>query len=215
LSELLTKVGLPRSTYYERLSKTNKTDKYAQLKEFIIKAYYDSNSTYGYRRIWKESLKVGFKNSPETIRHLMTELNLKVVIFSKHTSGYCSYKGSIGKVAPNIIKQKFNEVEPLKVLHTDVTQIRLRKDKWGYISAVLDQASGEILSYSISSTPNKLLILDTLEKLKQNIDSSLKPILHSDQGWHYQLKYYRDALKAMGIKQSMSRKGNCHDNAPY
>jgi len=84
----------------------------------------------------------------------------------------------------------------------------------GYISAVPDQDSDEILSYSINLSPNKLLILDTLEKLKQNIDSSLKPILHSDQGWHYQLKYYRDALKTMDIEQSMSRKGNCHDNAP-
>lgn len=121
----------------------------------------------------------------------MTKLKLKVVIFSKHTSGYCSYKGNLGKIAPNALKQKFTETEPLKVLHTDVTQIRLRKDKWGYISAVLDQASGEILSYSISLSPNKLLILDTLEKLKQNIVPSLKPILHSDQGLHYQLKYYR------------------------
>lgn len=214
MNELLTKVSLPRSTYYERLSKTYKTDKYAQLKEFIVKTYHDSNSTYGYRRIWKESLKVGFKNSPETIRHLMTKLKLKVVIFSKHTSGYCSYKGNLGKIAPSTIKQKFTETEPLKVLHTDVTQIRLHKDKWGYISAVLDQASGKILSYSISLSPNKLLILDTLEKLKQNIVPSLKPILHSDQGWHYQLKYYRDTLKTMGIEQSMSRKGNCHDNAP-
>lgn len=144
----------------------------------------------------------------------MTKLKLKVVIFSKHTSGYCSYKGNLGKIAPNTLKQKFTETEPLKVLHTEVTQIRLRKDKWGYISAVLDQASGEILSYSISLSPNKLLILDTLEKLKQNIVPSLKPILHSDQGWHYQLKYYRDTLKTMGIEQSMSRKGNCHDNAP-
>ncbi|CAJ1192507.1 IS3 family transposase IS1223 [Companilactobacillus paralimentarius] len=164
MNELLTKVDLPRSTYYERLSKTDKTDKYAQLKDFIVKTYHDSNSTYGYRRIWKESLKVGFKNSPETIRHLMTKLKLKVVIFSKHTSGYCSYRGNLGKIVPNTIKQKFTETEPLKVLHTDVTQIRLRKDKWGYISAVLDQASGEILSYSISLSPNKLLILDTLEK---------------------------------------------------
>jgi hypothetical protein len=77
LNELLIKVNLPRSTYYERLSKTDKTDKYAQLNEFIVKTYHDSNSTYGYRRIWKESLKVGFKNSPETIRHLMTKLKLK------------------------------------------------------------------------------------------------------------------------------------------
>nr|WP_243679012.1 hypothetical protein [Limosilactobacillus reuteri] len=87
----------------------------------------------------------------------MTKLKLKVVIFSKHTSGYCSYKGNLGKIAPNTLKQKFTETEPLKVLHTDVTQIRLRKDKWGYISAVLDQASGEILSYSISLSPNKLI----------------------------------------------------------
>lgn len=184
------------------------------MKEFITQTYYDSNSTYGYRRIWKRSLKAGFKNSPDTVRRLMGKLNLKVTIYSRHTSGYSSFKGNIGKKAPNILKQEFKETEPLKVLHTDVTQVRLQKGKWGYISAVLDQASGEILSYSVSSSPNELMIKDTLDKLKQNIDPSLNPILHSDQGWHYQLKYYRDILKEMNIKQSMSRKGNCHDNAP-
>ncbi|GEO57254.1 IS3 family transposase [Companilactobacillus bobalius] len=136
MNDLLTKIDLPRSAYYERLSKT---DKYAQLKEFIVKTYHDSNSTYGYRRIWKESLKVGFKNSLETIRYLMTKLKLKVVIFTKYISGYCSYKGNLGKLTPNTIKQKFIETELLKVLHTDVAQIRLRKDKWGlYYPAMLD-----------------------------------------------------------------------------
>lgn len=115
----------------------------------------------------------------------MGELNIKVTIYSRHTSGYSSYKGNIGKKAPNILKQEFKETKPLKVLHTDVTQVRLQKGKWGYISAVLDQASGEILSHSVSSSPNELMIKDTLDKLKK-----------------------------MNIKQSMSRKGNCHDNAP-
>lgn len=79
----------------------------------------------------------------------MGELNIKVTIYSRHTSGYSSYKGNIGKKAPNILKQEFKETKPLKVLHTDVTQVRLQKGKWGvYFRCLGSSQRRNIVSFS-------------------------------------------------------------------
>lgn len=144
----------------------------------------------------------------------MSDLGLKVVIYSKRTSVYSSYKGNVGRVAPNIVNQSFDAKSPLTVLHTDVTQVRLGNGKWGYISAITDEASREVLAAIVSASPNKTLIKDTLDELAKHLPEGYKPILHSDQGWQYQISEYQTRLKKMGIIQSMSRKGNCLDNAP-
>lgn len=141
-------------------------------------------------------------------------MGLKVSIYSKHTSKYSSYKGKVGKIAPNVLNQNFDAKQPLTVFHTDVTQIRLYNGNWGYISAITDEASKEVIAAIVSSSPNKVMIRDTLDKLESQLSTDSEPILHSDQGWQYQIPYYQMRLKKMGIKQSMSRKGNCHDNAP-
>ena len=78
----------------------------------------------------------------------MGKLNLKVTIYSRHTSGYSSFRGNIGKKAPNILKQEFKETEPLKVLHTDVTQVRLQKGKWGYIRCLGPSQRRNIILFS-------------------------------------------------------------------
>lgn len=144
----------------------------------------------------------------------MSAMGLKVSIYSKHTSKYSSYKGKVGKIAPNVLNQNFDAKQPLTVFHTDVTQIRLYNGNWGYISAITDEASKEVIAAIVSSSPNKVMIRDTLDKLESQLSTDSEPILHSDQGWQYQIPYYQMRLKKMGIKQSMSRKGNCHDNAP-
>lgn len=144
----------------------------------------------------------------------MSAMGLKVSIYSKHTSKYSSYKGKVGKIAPNVLNQNFDAKQPLTVFHTDVTQIRLYNGNWGYISAITDEASKEVIAAIVSSSPNKAMIRDTLDKLESQLSTDSEPILHSDQGWQYQIPYYQMRLKKMGIKQSMSRKGNCHDNAP-
>lgn len=144
----------------------------------------------------------------------MSAMGLKVSIYSKHTSKYSSYKGEVGKIAPNVLNQKFDAKQPLTVFHTDVTQLRLYNGNWGYISVITDEASKEVMAAVVSSSPNKAMIRDTLDAFESRLSIDSEPILHSDQGWQYQIPYYQMRLKEMGIKQSMSRKGNCHDNAP-
>lgn len=212
--KLLKTLSLPRATYYDRLKRDKKPDKYAAIKAFIKKCYYDSKETYGYRRIHDEALKHGWHYAEETIRRLMSALGLKVTIYSKHTAKYRSYKGPVGKVAPNILKQKFDARRPFTVLHTDVTQVRLYSGKWAYISSIKDEASCEVLAAVVSASPNKALIKATLDELQEHLPKGIKPVLHSDQGWQYQMSSYQRRLREMNITQSMSRKGNCHDNAP-
>ncbi|MDK1736641.1 IS3 family transposase [Dellaglioa algida] len=216
LKELLTKFKVKRSTYYDQCYRIdNHVDKYSVAKEMIKSIFDDSRETYGHRRIQIMLDKRNIHLSLTTILKLMNQIGIKNTIYCKHTDKYSSYKGHIGKIAPNIVNQKFNEVLPYHVLHTDVTQIKLQNNKWGYISAVTDEASHEVLALSMSEHPDKALIFDMLNQLKErSLPISLKPIIHSDQGCHYQWNDYQNELKTLNYVQSMSRKGNCLDNAP-
>lgn len=165
--------------------------------------------TYGYRRIWYLSVKNGFTYCQETIRNLMTKLGLKVTLYHRKGERYSSYKGHVGKLVENKLKQQFRAIQPLTVLHTDVTQVRTRRG-WGYISVILDQASKEVISWQVGSHPDAILVEQTLSQLPKGIT----PISHSDQGAVYQREFYQQKLRSMNITPSMSRKGNCLDNAP-
>ena len=94
---------------------------------------------------------------------------------------------------------------------TDITQFEVKGQKL-YLSPVLDLYNGEIVSYSLSKTPDFQLVTDMLRQAFQKIPDLGPLMLHSDQGWHYQMATYRKMLKEKGITQSMSRKGNCYDN---
>jgi len=149
------------------------------------------------------------------VRRLMDELNVQVSLYNRHRNGrYSSYKGTVGKVARNVLHQHSNKTVAFKVLHTDVTLVRLADTKWAYLSAITDEASKEVLAFQVNNSPNSKLIMDTLDELTENIPEGIKPIIHSDQGWHYQLNYYTDKLSEKKFIQSMSRKGSCLDNAP-
>lgn len=99
-------------------------------------------------------------------------------------------------------------------MHTDVTQVKLTNNTWGYISAIMDEASREIITIIITDRADRHQLALTIDDfaLKMPIDS--RPIMHSDQGWQYQHKDYQNAMKELRVTPSMSRKGNCHDNAP-
>lgn len=145
----------------------------------------------------------------------MAALGVQVSLFNRHRNGkYSSYKGRVGKVANNLLKQKFDQALPYQVLHTDVTQVRLANHARAYISSITDEASKEVLAFQISNHPDRHLISDTLNELLTKLPDNAHPIIHSDQGWHYQLGYYTQKLADHHFIQSMSRKGNCHDNAP-
>ena len=125
---------------------------------------------------------------------------------------YHSYKGEVGRVAPNLLERDFSTTTPNEKWVTDVTEFSLFGQKL-YLSPILDLHSSDIVSYSISDRPALSMVMDMARQALAVLPPEAKPILHSDQGWQYQHKQYQKLLKDHGIIQSMSRKGNCLDNA--
>ena len=200
---------MPRSTYYYYVKKAKQPDKYKEIKEKIFNIFHENQGRYGYRRITMELRNNGLCINHKTVQKLMKELNLKCMVRMKK---YRSYKGEIGKIAPNLINRDFKAEAPNRKWTTDITEFSLLGEKV-YLSPILDMYNGEIISYKISDRPVLKQVLDMLDDAFVKIPDDTKLIFHSDQGWQYQHKQYQYRLKKKGIVQSMSRKGNCLDNA--
>ncbi|MEI8199821.1 MAG: IS3 family transposase [Eubacteriales bacterium] len=125
---------------------------------------------------------------------------------------YRSYKGEIGKIAPNLLNRDFQAERPNQKWTTDITEFSLFSRKL-YLSPVLDLYNGEIVSYEILEHPVLQQVTTMLKKAFDKIPDNTLLIFHSDQGWQYQHKTYQKMLSDKGIRQSMSRKGNCLDNS--
>lgn len=115
-------------------------------------------------------------------------------------------------MAENLLNREFEATKPNQKWVTDVTEFHLFGEKL-YLSPILDLCSRDIVSYTLSERPVLSMVTSMLEKAFDEIPDGTNLILHSDQGWHYQHKQYQRMVKAKGIRQSMSRKGNCLDNA--
>jgi putative transposase len=184
-------------------------DKYAELKEVIMQINSENKGRYGYRRITMELHNRGYIINHKTVQRLMKQLQLKCMVRIKK---YKSYRGKVGKIAPHLLQRNFKATEANQKWVTDVTEFSLFGDKL-YLSPILDLYNGEIISYNISSRPTFHQTIDMLQKAFTKIPGETELVLHSDQGWQYQMKRYQHLLKEKGIRQSMSRKGNCLDNA--
>jgi transposase InsO family protein len=209
LVTLLEIAQLPRSTYYYHSKRQDSEDKYAQAKAEITEIYHENKGRYGYRRITDELHKRAIHLNHKTVQRLMKELGLVCRVRMKK---YRSYKGEVGKIADNELNREFRAEKPNQKWVTDVTQFRLFGQKL-YFSPILDLCSGDIVTYTISDRPNLEMVTTMLEQAFLVLPDNTGLLLHSDQGWHYQHKQYRRMLEEKGIRQSMSRKGNCYDNS--
>ena len=140
----------------------------------------------------------------------MRELDLYAVTAKRRK--YSSYKGEVGRTAPNRLKRRFDVKEPDKVWATDVTEFQTGEGKI-YLSPIKDMCTGEIISYDISPSPNMSMVMKMLDTALQNHPDHKGLMIHSDQGFQYQHALFVNRLKENGIVQSMSRKGNCLDNS--
>ena len=201
---------MARSTYYYYLKSLKREDKYKEIKKEISIIYNENKGRYGYRRITLELRKKGYIINHKTVLRLMNFLGLKSIIRKKRR--YSSYKGTIGKVADNLLNRNFKATRPNEKWVTDVTEFKINEEKI-YLSPIIDLYNGEVVSFNISNRPVFKQVIDMLHKAFKTIPNNTNLILHSDQGWQYQMKQYQNLLKEKGIKQSMSRKGNCLDNA--
>ena len=186
-----------------------KADKHASVKEEITAIYHENKGRYGYRRITAALHHRGFFVNHKTVQRLMKELGLVCRVRMKK---YRSYKGEVGKIAPNLLDRDFHADKPNQKWVTDVTEFRLFGEKL-YLSPILDLCSSDLVSYTISERPVLSMVTSMLDQAFAKIPDGTNLILHSDQGWQYQHKQYQRLLREKGIRQSMSRKGNCLDNA--
>lgn len=210
MSLLLKLVGLARSTYYYQLKMMGVADRFAPLKVSIQSLQEVHKGRYGYRRMTAALRNDGQLVNSKTVRRLMAELSLKCTVRPKK---YRSYRGPMsGEASQNTLARQFEADQPNQKWVTDVTEFKVAGEKL-YLSPVLDLYNGEIVAYQTATRPRYALVGDMLEQALKHLPKDAKPMLHSDQGWHYRYPRYRQRLEKAGLKQSMSRKGNCLDNA--
>lgn len=200
--------GLSRSTFYYQAKALQAGDKYAQLKASIQAVYERHKGRYGYRRITAELVRSGQQVNHKTVQRLMNDMALKSLVRLKR---YRSYRGELS-AAPNLLNRQFKAKRPNEKWVTDVTEFNVKGEKL-YLSPVMDLFNGEIVAYEMLERPLFLLVSNMLKKALARLTDRQAPLLHSDQGWHYHMRPYRQQLAERGLTQSMSRKGNCLDNA--
>ncbi len=221
LKDILAVVGFPKATYMywqKRFDREN-PDKY--LEDEITKIHTE-NKDYGYRRVYRELRNRKIFLNKKKVQRIMQKLDLQVMSFTRKSRRYNSYKGNVGKIAPNRINRRFNTSVPHQKITTDTTEFKYYEiDNKGrmvikklYLDPFLDMFNGEILSYSITQTPSAIGILSAQKKaIEITSDCPYKRTFHSDRGWAYQINAYYHTLKENRVFQSMSRKGNCYDNS--
>ena len=209
LACLLQAAGLRRSTFYYHLKALGAADPYAGLKARIGALYARHRGRYGYRRITAALRQAGERVNHKTVHKLMRAQGLKSLVRAKK---YRSYRGQSHHMTANVLARRFQAEGPNQRWVTDVTEFKVGADKL-YLSPVMDLYNGEIVAYETARRPVFALVGAMLKKALARLKPTDRPLLHSDQGWQYQQPHYRRLLAEQGVIQSMSRKGNCLDNA--
>jgi putative transposase len=209
IAGLLKLAQLPRSTFYYQLGLPRRSDKYGELKDTIKTIFERHKGRYGYRRITSAVRQSGHQINHKTVQRLMGLLSLKSLVRPKK---YRSYKGEVGQTAANELQRQFEAEGANQKWVTDVTEFNVAGEKL-YLSPVLDLYNGEIVAFETNRRPVFDMVSSMLKKALAKLQPHERPLLHSDQGWQYRMQAYQRQLQERQLVQSMSRKGNCHDNA--
>jgi len=194
--------------FYYQSKAIQRKDRYVDEKTLISKIFHEHKGRYGYRRIMWALRHLGYRLNHKTVQKLMRELGLKSTVRPKR---YKSYRGEGVKVA-NVLQREFSADKPNQKWVTDVTEFNVQGQRV-YLSPIIDVFNQEVVSYQVKRSAHSPLVMDMLKSALKKLQPSDRPILHSDQGWHYRMGQYRKTLEKHGVTQSMSRKGNCLDNA--
>lgn len=187
-----------------------------------IRTIRDEHENFGYRRIHGELLNRGILVNKKKVQRIIQKLGLQVTSFTRKSRKYSSYKGKVGKIAPNRINRRFNTHIPHQKITADTSEFKYYEVgekgrmiiKKLYLDPFMDMFNSEIISYSISKQHSAQGVMKALnEAIDITNDCPYRRTFHSDRGWTYQMKSYSYTLKANKIFQSMSRKGNCHDSS--
>lgn len=182
--------------------------------QLVSKAYEESRKIYGYRRIqiWIER-EYGIKINHKTVLRLMRKLDIRSIARKKNP--YKQIQNQYGAIHtyPNILKQNFKTQRPNQKWGTDITYIRTQQG-FVYLAIIKDFFDGSILGHAMSRNFSIRMVLQALQVAASNSNSVHGVVLQSDQGPQFQSTAYHSLTSRFGIIPSMSRKGNCLDNAP-
>jgi putative transposase len=215
--------GISRSGYYnyfsseskERREKREKED--LIIKENILKAFNFKRRKKGARQI-KMTLEGQFQITYNLKRIRRVMKKYKIVCPIRRANPYKKMLKATQEhtVLPNLLNREFKQGIPGKVLLTDITYLYFGSGQKAYLSTIKDSSTNEILAYNVSSRMTLDLATDTLVKLMKNkrVKFAEGAFIHSDQGVHYTSPTFQKHARKLGLRQSMSRRGNCWDNAP-
>jgi putative transposase len=209
LAGLLRLAGLARSTFYYQRVGLAAADKYAELKARIREIFNRHKGRYGYRRVTAALRQIGQNVNHKTVQRLMSGMQLRAVVRVKR---FRRFEGNGSHVAPNLLQRDFRARRPHEKWVTDVTEFKVRGQKL-YLSPIMDLYNGEIVAYDTAELPMLGMVENMLRGALKRLCPHERPVLHSDQGWQYRMPAFRQHLERHSILQSMSRSGNCLDNA--
>ncbi|MBU3134631.1 IS3 family transposase, partial [Clostridium gasigenes] len=213
ISELCKYAKIARASYYKWLNRpeTLRDRENAIVLDEIIKVYLEVKGIYGYRRITLNiNRRLNSQYNHKRIYRLMKSIKLSSVIRRKRKK----YIQSTPQItAENVLNREFTAERPNEKWLTDVTEFKLTTGKKAYLSAILDLGDNSIISYVLGHSNNNILVFDTLDQAIAT-NPTAKPIFHSDRGFQYTNRTFKNKLDKFEATQSMSRVSRCIDNGP-
>jgi len=214
IEEMSKVLEVSRSGYYDSISRpvSNNAAANIELLENIEDIFEDNRQTYGYRRVWSELIDQGYHVGKNRVARIMAQNGFKAyepAAFIPQTT----QSNHEFPIAPNLLNQNFHVEQLNKVWTSDITYVRVG-NTWCYLCVVMDLFNREILGWSFENNMKTPMVIEALKRalIKRGYPKGV--IFHSDRGVQYACTEFRKFLKELKFKQSMSRKGNCYDNAP-
>ena len=205
-------LGVSKSGFYEWRSRPESATakRREELKLLIIRAFEDSDGTYGYRRIWLQLARWGAHAGAELVRALMRELGL-VACQPRPWRPSTTKQGQAGPI-PDLVSRDFTAAVPGEKMVGDITYIPTWEG-WAYLATVIDCATRKVIGWAVDDNYRTPLITSAIEMAARNLPLPEGAVFHSDRGSNYTSGEFAAVLGRLGIRQSVGRTGICYDNA--
>ncbi|MBX4262931.1 IS3 family transposase (plasmid) [Clostridium estertheticum] len=220
ISLLCQTAEVSRSGYYQWQNNVDTRNEKEELDkkdfELILEAYKFRGYDKGSRGIHMRFLNQGIRMNRKKIHRLMNKYKLMCPIRKANPYRRMAKAMKTNNISENLVNREFQEHGPGMILLTDITYLFYNHGNKAYLSVIKDACTKQVMAYVVSESLAVDFVLETVNMLIQNhgISLSEETILHSDQRCHYTIISFRQLLKDKKLRQSMSRRGNCWDNAP-
>ena len=205
-------LGVSRAAYYVWVQRMGQADRDQERMALVKTAWENSRRTYGYRRITLWLRQQGWVINHKAVRRLMNKLQIRSI--ARQPNAYRK-AGSLSRprLYANVLNRDFTAHKPNQKWVTDITYIATQQG-WAFLSVIKDLFDGFIIAHQLGRHSSIRLVLDTLGQARQEVPQVEGVLLHSDQGFQYTSEQYFEWIHNQHLAPSMSRKGNCWDNAP-